>query len=104
MLIYQGVKAQDIDFLVVWKTDRDDIVASRAWDLGEALKVTYRNLVEAALLKKVENPERDATLSITGAIETGIDLMKMGFAPTPEIIAEISLSLGIVDIDVTPDE
>ena len=104
MLIYQGVKAQDMDALVVWTTDRGDTIASRGWSLIEAIDATYRNLVDAAHLKGAENPELEATLAITQALETGVKLMRIGFDPTPEMVEEISLNLGVEKYRVKSDE
>lgn len=104
VLIYQGVKAQDMDALVIWPTDRGDIIASRGWNLAKSMEFTYRNLVESNKLKGAENPELEATLTITKALETGVELMRIGFAPTPEIVEEIAMNLGVGKCRVIPDE
>lgn len=104
MLIYQGVQAHDIDALIVWPTTRGDVIASRGWSLPESVELTYRNLVEANNLKNSENPELEATLAITQALETGVNLMAIGFAPTPEMVVEISINLGAGKHRVMSDE
>jgi len=104
MLSYQGVKAQDVDALVVWTTERGDTIATRGWSLVEAIGATYRNLVDAGNLKDAPNAELDATLSITQALETGVKLMRIGFGPTDQMIEEISRDLGVGKPRVTSDE
>ncbi len=104
MLIYQGVKGRDVDDLVVWPTDSGDTVASRGWSLVESVAFTYRNHVDNGHLKGAENPELDATLFITHALETGAKLMHIGFAPTPQMVAEIAMELGVGKTRVMSDE
>lgn len=104
MLIYHDLKAQDLDDLVVWPNDRGDTIASRGWGLVDSVAFTYRNLVDAAKLKGADDPELEATLAITKALETGASLMRIGFAPTPEMVAAIALDLGVGKSRVIPDE
>ena len=74
-----GVKAEDMERVVVWTTDRGEVIAAPAWSLNEAMTVTYANLVRASTHPI---PEIDATQKITASLETGVRLMRMAFIPS----------------------
>lgn len=92
MLIYKGVTAQDLDTLVVWPNHHGHVIATRGYDMAEAVEITYRTLVDDGMLQNNSNPELDATLTVTKALDIAINLIRIGFAPTPEMIVEISTS------------
>jgi hypothetical protein len=81
MMNLSGVKPEDLDRVIVWETDRGEVIGQPAWSLTEAMEVTYSNLVKIST-KPI--PEIDATMKITASIETGIRLMRIAFAPSDD--------------------
>jgi hypothetical protein len=81
MMNLSGVKAQDLDRLIVWTTDRGEVIAQPSWSLTEALALTFSNLVK---ISTHPVPEIEATLKITAAMETGVRLIHMAFAPSDD--------------------
>lgn len=103
MLIYHGLTAQDMDSLIVWPSSGGNIIVSRCYNLLESVELTYQTLVDDGNLKNNPNPELDATLTITNSLEIGSNLMRIGFAPTPEMVVEISIDIGAGNQRLFPD-
>lgn len=81
MMNLTGVGPEDLDRVVVWTTDRGEVIAQPSWSLSEALAVTFSNLIK---ISTHPIPEIEATLKITVSIETGVRLMHMAFAPSDD--------------------
>ena len=81
MMNLAGVKPDDLDRVIVWTTDRGEVIAQPSWSLTEALAVTFSSLVK---ISTHPIPEIEATLKITASIETGVRLMQMAFAPSDD--------------------